>query len=211
MLGLLYKDFCNLKKQVRIILIFVLLYSVYAITANMPAVMGSVIIVFSIMMPITSMSYDESYQWYRYALSTPVTRRKLVLSKYLLGFLVAVGGLGCSLLLAFVTCRITHSEFSSELLLTFGLFLEVGMLFLSFTIPMILRYGVEKGRLLLTIFAVAPSLMMVPAASWLEKSNIPLPSQEVLTGILLASPLFILAIFLFSFRISVSILKRKEF
>ena len=113
--------------------------------------------------------------------------------------------------MAFVTCRITHSEFSSELLLTFGLFLEVGMLFLSFTIPMILRYGVEKGRLLLTIFAVAPSLMMVPAASWLEKSNIPLPSQEVLTGILLASPLFILAIFLFSFRISVSILKRKEF
>ena len=61
MLGLLYKDFCNLKKQVRSILIFVLLYSVYAITANMPAVMGSVIIVFSIMMPITSMSYDESY------------------------------------------------------------------------------------------------------------------------------------------------------
>ena len=211
MLGLLYKDFCNLKKQLRIVLLFVFLYGIYAVSADMPTIMGSLIIVFSIMMPITSMSYDESYQWNRYALSTPVTRKKLVLSKYVLGFLVALGGLGCSLLFSWLVCRITGDVLGLETFVTFGLFLEMGVLFLSFTIPVMFRYGVEKGRLLMMLFAVAPSLLMIPLAEWLTKIDVPLPPAEVLVGLMVASPLFILAIFLVSFRISVNILKKKEF
>ena len=61
------------------------------------------------------------------------------------------------------------------------------------------------------LFAVAPSLLMIPLAEWLTKNNVPLPPAEVLVGLMVASPLFILAIFLVSFRISVNILKKKEF
>ena len=129
----------------------------------------------------------------------------------MLGFLVALGGLGCSLLFSWLVCRITGDVLGLETFVTFGLFLEMGVLFLSFTIPVMFRYGVEKGRLFMMLFAVAPSLLMIPLAEWLTKNDVPLPPAEVLVGLMVASPLFILAIFLVSFRISVNILKKKEF
>ena len=205
MLGLLYKDFCNLKKQLRIVLLFVFLYGIYAVSADMPTIMGSLIIVFSIMMPITSMSYDESYQWNRYALSTPVTRKKLVLSKYVLGFLVALGGLGCSLLFSWLVCRITGDVLGLETFVTFGLFLEMGVLFLSFTIPVMFRYGVEKGRLFYYFIIGSFCALSVTVANISE-----------LAGKVSAVPVFVLPIaviilFILSWLLSIRIYERKEF
>ena len=206
MKGLLLKDFCLLKKQMKLMVVFVIFYAICAVAAKIPSMMGTMVILLSIMMPITSMSYDEAGQWYRYAFSLPIPRRTLVLSKYVLGFLVALGGLVVSAIGNLVVLSLTNWENSLESWLIIVGFLEIGMIFLSIIIPVLFQFGVEKGRL-----AVGPSLLIAMLGSLLKTSGVPMPSAEVLQAILYSSPLFTFAVFLISFRISVRICQKKEY
>ncbi|MCI9406352.1 MAG: ABC-2 transporter permease [Oscillospiraceae bacterium] len=211
MKGLLYKDFCVLKKQVKILAVFVVFYAVWSVAAQVPTMMGTMVILLSIMMPISSMSYDEAGQWYRYAFSLPVSRRALVLSKYMLGFLTALGGLLVSAIGNLVILSLTNWENALESWVTIGACLEVGVIFLSVLIPLLFKFGVEKGRFLIVAIAVVPSMLIAMLAGPLKSAGLSLPSEEVLQAVLYASPFFTLAIFLISFRISVGICKKKEY
>lgn len=211
MKGLLYKDFCVLKKQVKILIVFVVFYAIWSVLAQIPSMMGTMVIILSIMLPISSMSYDETGQWYRYAFSLPVSRRTLVLSKYMLGFLTALGGLLVCAIGNLVILSLTNWENALESWVTIGACLEVGVIFLSVLIPLLFKFGVEKGRFLIVAIAVIPSMLIGLLAGALKDSGIPMPGEEVLQAILYASPLFTLAIFLISFRISVGICKKKEY
>jgi len=211
MKGLLLKDFCLLKKQMKLMVVFVIFYAIWAVAAKIPSMMGTMVILLSIMMPITSMSYDETGQWYRYAFSLPIPRRTLVLSKYVLGFLVALGGLVVSAIGNLVVLSLTNWENSLESWLIIVGFLEIGMIFLSIIIPVLFQFGVEKGRFLVVVIAVVPSLLIAMLGSLLKTSGVPMPSAEVLQAILYSSPLFTFAVFLISFRISVRICQKKEY
>ncbi len=211
MKGLLLKDFCILKKQMKLMVVFVIFYAIWAVAAKMPTMMGTMVILLSIMMPISSMSYDEAGQWYRYAFSLPIPRRTLVLSKYVLGFLVSLGGLVVSAIGNIIILALTNGENALESWLTIIGFLELGVIFLSIIIPILFKYGVEKGRLLIVVIAVIPSLLVALLGSTLKTSGTLMPSAELLQAILYSSPLFTLAIFLISFRISVGICRKKEY
>lgn len=211
MKGLLLKDFCILKKQMKLMVVFVIFYAIWAVAAKMPTMMGTMVILLSIMMPISSMSYDEAGQWYRYAFSLPIPRRTLVLSKYVLGFLVSLGGLVVSAIGNIIILALTNGENALESWLAIIGFLELGVIFLSIIIPILFKYGVEKGRLLIVVIAVIPSLLVALLGSTLKTSGTLMPSAEFLQAILYSSPLFTLAIFLISFRISVGICRKKEY
>lgn len=211
MKGLLLKDFCILKKQMKLMVVFVIFYAIWAVAAKMPTMMGTMVILLSIMMPISSMSYDEAGQWYRYAFSLPIPRRTLVLSKYVLGFLVSLGGLVVSAIGNIIILALTNGENALESWLTIIGFLELGVIFLSIIIPILFKYGVEKGRLFIVVIAVIPSLLVALLGSTLKTSGTLMPSAELLQAFLYSSPLFTLAIFLISFRISVGICRKKEY
>ena len=191
--------------------VFVIFYAIWAVSAKMPTMMGTMVILLSIMMPISSMSYDEAGQWYRYAFSLPIPRRTLVLSKYVLGFLVSLGGLVVSAIGNIIILALTNGENALESWLTIIGFLELGVIFLSIIIPILFKYGVEKGRLFIVVIAVIPSLLVALLGSTLKTSGTLMPSAELLQAILYSSPLFTLAIFLISFRISVGICRKKEY
>ena len=195
----------------KLMVVFVIFYAIWAVAAKMPTMMGTMVILLSIMMPISSMSYDEAGQWYRYAFSLPIPRRTLVLSKYVLGFLVSLGGLVVSAIGNIIILALTNGENALESWLTIIGFLELGVIFLSIIIPILFKYGVEKGRLFIVIIAVIPSLLVAGLGSTLKTSGTLMPSAELLQAILYSSPLFTLAIFLISFRISVGICRKEEY
>ena len=195
----------------KLMVVFVIFYAIWAVAAKMPTMMGTMVILLSIMMPISSMSYDEAGQWYRYAFSLPIPRRTLVLSNYVLGFLVSLGGLVVSAIGNIIILALTNGENALESWLTIIGFLELGVIFLSIIIPILFKYGVEKGRLFIVVIAVIPSLLVALLGSTLKTSGTLMPSAELLQAILYSSPLFTLAIFLISFRISVGICRKKEY
>ena len=182
MKGLLLKDFCILKKQIKLMVVFVIFYAIWAVAAKMPTMMGTMVILLSIMMPISSMSYDEAGQWYRYAFSLPIPRRTLVLSKYVLGFLVSLGGLVVSAIGNIIILALTNGENALESWLTIIGFLELGVIFLSIIIPILFKYGVEKGRLFIVVIAVIPSLLVALLGSTLKTSGTPHAQRRTPAG-----------------------------
>ena len=72
-----------------------------------------------------------------------------------------------------VVLSLTNWENSLESWLIIVGFLEIGMIFLSIIIPVLFQFGVEKGRFLVVVIAVVPSLLIAMLGSLLKTSECP--------------------------------------
>ena len=81
MKGLILKDLLVLRQQSRVYLFMVLMFAAFAFLNKDPSFAGGMAAIVAVMLPITALSYDERSGWDRMALSMPVGRRELVLSK----------------------------------------------------------------------------------------------------------------------------------
>lgn len=202
MRGLIIKDLVNLKAQARVMLVLVVFYVFIAITSENTAILGGIIAVLAAMLPITAMAYDEKAKWDKYALSMPLTRTDLVLSKYILGlgfsmvaFLVNIA---FNLVLGFVA--------TNEILILCSALLGASILFISLVLPVMFKYGVEKGRIVMMILIFSPTA----AVMLIQKANIAPPSQAFIDKIPYVAPVVILALLGISMMMSLKIYKVKE-
>ena len=84
MKGLLLKDLYVLKDSLKVYLIIFLLYGYMGIVEGEIGLMYAMVFITSVVLPITSVSYDERCGWDRLANTMPVSRKQIVYSKYLL-------------------------------------------------------------------------------------------------------------------------------
>lgn len=143
MKALIQKDMYVLWKQMRV---FLLLMLVFIFTQG---AFGSVfIVIWCAMLPYTALAYDERCKWDQLAAMMPYSVRDLVLSKYVLGWLCA-GGAG---LLALAVQLVLKNGDPRVVVLS----LSVSAMVLAVTLPLMLRFGVERGRMgmFLIIFLV---------------------------------------------------------
>ena len=90
MKGLLLKDIINLKQQGKIYIFIIAIWFAIAITSRDGNFFGGVMTMFTVLVPISAAAYDDKAKWDRYALTMPISRWDLVLSKYLLALICAV-------------------------------------------------------------------------------------------------------------------------
>ena len=204
MKGLILKDLMGLKKIAKNYLIFILFYAIIASFSNMHAMFGGIIMIFAFMLPITAMSFDERSKWDSYALTMPISRKDLVLSKYALGLIFAAGSTIINLL---YTLLIAKESFSTGTLTCVALFF-VGMLFFSIIYPILLKYGVEKGRLTMILVFLAPTIIIMVLAKFFPE--ISLPSENVLKSLAIILPIVITIMYVASIFISFKICNKKE-
>jgi hypothetical protein len=133
MKGLILKDLMNLKKQMRIYAVFMLFYAFFALYGKNASFMVGIIIIFCVMLPVAAFSYDERVKWDRYALSMPVSRLDIVLSKYLLTLMFVLAGL----VLVTVWNTATGSGFGQSLAAALGVS-AVGILYAAVILPIFL-------------------------------------------------------------------------
>ncbi|MCI8317270.1 MAG: ABC-2 transporter permease [Lachnospiraceae bacterium] len=88
MMSLVYKDFMNLRVQAKLYALIIAVWTVVAGMEKNPSFLGGVLSIFSILIAITSCAYDERAGWDKYALTMPIGKRELVLSKYVVSFLI---------------------------------------------------------------------------------------------------------------------------
>ncbi len=149
MKALVRKDFYVLWKQMRIIVLILSLMSVVGGTFN-----SVFVVVWCSMLPFTAIAYDERSHWDQLAAMMPYSRRDLVLSKYVLGWLSMAAAMALSLVFQTAVSLFTH-EIPG--LSTLAMSFLGGILALDITLPMVFRFGVEKGRwgFMLIVFGVA--------------------------------------------------------
>lgn len=174
MKALLLKDFYVIWKQMRIFLVVVLLMALVNSTFNCVF-----IVVWCSMLPYTAMAYDGQSHWDQLAAMMPYSKRDMVLSKYVLGWLCMTGmGLIC-MVMQTVVGRFFSGEATGGGILLVSLCL--GAISLAVTLPAILRFGVERGRMvfMVVIFGVAAAAGILLDASDLHFS-LPLPLEALL-------------------------------
>ncbi len=218
MKGLLLKDWYMVLRYWKSMFVFNILYAIIASMSksSMAVTFAFLNIVLGTMVVKSLMAYEEQNKWDSLAISLPVTGEQLVLEKYLVGFL---GALITSIITAVIMSLagiFLKKNIGFPLWQTLMMFVAAGMLLISFELPVLFKFGVNKGRIW---FLAAVALVAgigggiggllgeilennpkVPA--WLRGSVVP--------GIMIAIILGAAAIFI-SVRLSVRFYKKREF
>lgn len=203
MTGLILKDLLNLKKQAKVYLILVVFYLVYGAVFENSSMFSSMMTLVAVMIPMTAMSYDERSKWDKYALTMPVSKGSIVASRYLLGVIFLTIAFIMSILANMIFSKINTGE---NVLIVLAV-LSVGIVVMSALFPLLFKFGVEKGRILIVLVMFVPTAIVMI----LSKLEIPIPDEETIKLLIYSSPIIAGVIFLISFYISLSIYKKKEF
>jgi len=210
--GLIIKDLFALAKQGRIFLAVIAFYLVYSITTKNITMFAGMLTLFMGFLPINTMVFDEQSKWDKYALSMPLTRTDLVLSKYFLSGIVAVIAMLINLAVTAILIRLTDSamgvqEASLYILAAGGVLL----FYVALIFPVLFKFGVEKGRMLMMVVFLAPILIFTLLPKLGPMPEFLKPGSSLLKILpYLAVPALLICL-LVSVAISIRIYKKKEF
>lgn len=149
MKALMLKDLYVLWKQAKAFLILILVFAAVPNSFN-----STFAVVYAAMLPYTAMAYDERSKWDQLAMMMPYTDRDIVLSKYVFGWLATLAAAVLSLLLQAAVGAVIHHAGSGAGLMALAFCASVCIL--DIALPVMFRFGVERGRLamFLVIFLV---------------------------------------------------------
>ena len=88
MLGLLYKDFYTAKKELLLTGFMALLFVGYNLIIGQKEMLGpsiGVLVSVGSLVPTYSIHYDKANNWNKFVCASPISRTKVVLSKYIAG------------------------------------------------------------------------------------------------------------------------------
>lgn len=148
MKALILKDAYVIWRQMKYFLVMILLFSALPSGFN-----NAFAIVYASMLPYTALAYDERSKWDQMAAMMPYSTRDVVLGKYVFGWLCIGAAAVLSGLFQAALSLVSHREVPSGML---ALSLLGGFCILAISLPVMFRFGVEKGRLamFLIIFLV---------------------------------------------------------
>lgn len=148
MKALIWKDTYVIWRQMKYFLVMLLLFCFLPNGFN-----NAFAVIYAAMLPYTALAYDERSKWDQLAATMPYSTRDMVLSKYVFGWLCIVGAAALSGLLQIAASFVTHRTFLPGVLALSAL---GAVCILAITLPLMFRFGVERGRLamFLVIFLV---------------------------------------------------------
>lgn len=155
MSALILKDFYVMWKQTKVLLIIILVFSCLP-----GAFYPTFAVIYAAILPYSAMAYDERSKWDQLAGMLPYADRDIVLGKYLFGYLSIAVAAGLSLVIqTALTLFWDRASDNLSPLSTIPLAMCVGVCVLALPLPLMFRFGVEKGRLVmfLIIFLVCGS------------------------------------------------------
>ena len=149
MKGLIIKDLCVIKNQMKSLLLVLVLFIFLSIANKNATFVLFLIPFYMIMILITTFSYDEFNKWECYCNSLPLSRKEIVKAKYLLfnasSLVVLVLGVLVSFIIPnFIENTTFESIYASIIGVAFGICLVISLL-----IPFYYKFGSQKGRIML--------------------------------------------------------------
>jgi hypothetical protein len=204
MIGLFFKDLYVIKKQLKIVLIFLLLNAVLAYVGDNTSMFLYIAIMFGFFFPLTTIAYDDRCEWNKLALTMPICVSSLVKSKYLLGALgISIGALSYLLLSLVITSKVDLESLQAALGAT-----SFGILLLSIYLPVCFKFGVEKSRFIIIAISILPSALITILT---KGGYIKEPTKDQINLLISLAPFIAVCLFVLSLAISIAIMKRKEY
>lgn len=219
MTGLLIKDIRLLQKQSRFFLVFLLLYGAFLLAGGPDYSLFLICyltFVFT-MFSISSFSYDEYDNSMAFLLSLPVSRSDYVKEKYVFSVLMSFIGWTLSILMLFVVTTILRTPIDWIEYMSVSLIYLAGVWFFqSVSLPLIFRFGPEKGRTASFVFlgGIAGVVFILVKYGVMDSMDSSLDALFSSSRMLMIIGTFVavtLAGLLLSYVISKGFMKKREF
>lgn len=214
MKAMLLKDFYTLKEAKILIALMLFVAVIMAFWGGEGSAdfVISYITVITAVLVLNTIAYDEADNGYAYIFTLPASRRTYVRAKYLFGFVTGLIGWGIAIVLALIVGAVNRQTAVDSLYIMFAGALVVFLLLQAIMIPVQIKFGGQKGKIaiLLLIAAVVAGVQLITNHADLSKfMNLLDDMGNMQFGALVT--IVVLAALAISYKVSVSILERKEF
>lgn len=210
MKGLLFKDCYVVSEFVRLLALMAVVFIASMMAIDGFSGIGAMISLLVVSLVISSFSYDDLAHWDSFAATLPVSRRKLVASKYLFLLVLCVLAIGVNGLLSVLLVFLQPTVSFGEQFLT-GVLISMMACVIDFVlIPLIYKYGAEKSRMMMMMVIVLIFGVTYGGAALLKAVNISLAEITLPAMIIGVLVLFTVSM-LISWFCSVKIVEKKEF
>lgn len=214
MKSLVLKDLLNIGHNAKSMLFILLVFAIALIPFS--GVEGYIFVcaILCSMMIVTTFSFDDNSKWTRYAMIMPVSKKELVGGKFIvLAIFYAVGslfGLVVGSIGGLITNKITLDLIGiGELLFLTLISWVIALIFGSMSIPLVFKFGAERGRVLLLVSFLIPAGICFGVYQLLATLGVALTDQLVFI-LLCCSPLLALAWCYVMYQISYRIFAKQE-
>ena len=146
MKGLLLKDWYMTLKYCKAFFLIIVVFAVVSSGPSSGFLLFYPVLLASIL-PSTLLSYDERFKWQRYADTMPYTRKSVVSAKYILMLLAITSTTLLEFLSMLVKYFIGGGVSPADSLKTCIFLLCIGVIPAALMLPILFKFGVEKGRL----------------------------------------------------------------
>ena len=209
MIGLIKKDLLIIKSNIRLILVMFLVFFLMSWQGKFDMSFAPAFV--SIMLFMSTFSYDEYNKWNAYAVTLPNGRKNVVMAKYVATLILVIISIFVTVLLNIVIGIINNNVCLEEVISTMsGCFLGI-VIIEAIMYPLIFKYGIEKGRIGLFIGSFG-IVGMIGLLSKVIKINIPGQVLNFINDyfIIMAFVLSIIALGI-SYKVAEKIYLKKEF
>ncbi len=200
MKGLLIKDFIMLWRYCKSFLFLMVVFLIGSVFVTVNSFMTVYPIVLAGMFPFTICAYEEKCKWNVFCDALPISRTKVVASKYLFS-LICIAAItllvGISMAVKMVMAGGVDIK---ELISTLALLLAVAFASPGFMLPFVFKYSVEKARM-----AYYVTVGVVCGLAAITSMDVHIPHVPVYIALVAA-----IAFFVASCALSVKFYKERE-
>ena len=214
MKSLILKDLYNIGHNVKSMLFILVVFAVALIPTSGVAGYIFVCAILCSMMIVTTFSFDDNSKWARYAMIMPVSKKDLVAGKFIvLAIFCLVGSLfglvvGSIAGLTIKSISFDLAEIGELLFLTLTAWV-VSIIYGSMSIPLVFKFGAEKGRVLLLISFLFPAALCFGIYQLFVILGIEL-TEHFMFALLCCSPIIALIWCCVMYQISYKIFTKQE-
>lgn len=209
MMGLIIKDLLLIKENWKQLLIFALIFIVIGLEGNQ--ILTFVPIFLSLMVLLSTFSYDDYNKWNSYAVTLPNGRKNIVRAKYVASIGLSVLAILFTYLMIIISGMMNHQLNLEETTITLLGCWSAVVLLQSFMYPLIFKVGLEKGRIFLFVLFIGVSALL---GLVFQNIKISLPAEVISFldhYLVIILPLVMIILLSISYKISEKIVQKKEF
>ncbi|MDO5022716.1 MAG: ABC-2 transporter permease [Eubacteriales bacterium] len=209
MTALILKDIATLKKTLLLTIPICIVLAVYGVYENAIFMIPLICAMIPLILTAIAFGYDTKSKFEQFAFSMPIKKSGYVLSKLFFAFLFGLIGSVCLFILLLI-----QNEMSIDNIILISLITLLSSVLVSaIQLPFILKYGAEKGRLIMVItyFAIFALSTLLKEKSYLLTDMIKLLSKYSMSMIFVGIVLLGLLIIGITINLSIAIMNKKEY
>lgn len=176
MIGLMKKDFFNVASSLKVYLMIPLVFALLSYNNKSMDLLAFSTCFVGIFVVMSCFAYDDMAHFDAFALTLPISRRDLVISKFLIGNLFLLVIFVLANLLAFVLAMLFEGRFAGYSFMGFLEFTFIATMVVNIITAIVttimFKYGSEKGRVVFLVIFLGGGLLGGLAGKFLAGMNI---------------------------------------